>query len=501
MESKLVTLTDIHKLEERYPFKEDELEILVRCHELIQDGENRDDFLMKLALSSPFSHFFLPGNEMRDRVEWIEQHILPADFAAQLQAAMQADRFVEYANQGEDKALECFIEGAADTGRRGPKEALRILYQVAGGDNATTVDLIDVCFRLALAADAIALPNLEKEVMLKQLDEHKPVVKLLADSVDSSCRGKALTVRTFTDWSEKYFPTLSTPLSTFVHKLLFHGRAFPTARIPFARPVLDHTSEIFDSSASPSLTVLSFASPHLGGKWHRLYSAQLDGLSFHSLEWSVLGYKGPTVIVIRTTEKAILGAFSTEAWHESGTFFGNNDCFLFQLEPMFSIHRALGREQNFIYLHSDFLKGPFDAFTDHRFKGKGMGFGGTKDEPRFFIPESLEHCSANFLDQTFEAGSLLPDEAMEGFEIKDIEIWGVGGDAKIAEALQGRAAFRERVDETIVRARTVHGKSFIAEDMKSGLYPNKTFSYQDQMRGRHEFKVDDEHGGYRIDHL
>ena len=77
----------------------------------------------------------------------------------------------------------------------------------------------------------------------------------------------------------------------------------------------------------------------------------------------------------------------------------------------------------------------------------------------------------------------------------------MGGDAKITEALQGRAAFRKRVDETIVRARTVHDKSFIAEDMKSGFYPNKTFSYQDQMRGRHEFKVDDEHGGYRIDHL
>lgn len=265
----LVTLTDIHKLEERYPFKEDELEILIRCYESLKNGENKDDFLMTLALSSPYSHFFLPGNEMRDRVDWIEDHILPAGFANDLRAAISADAFVEYANQGGDKALERFLEGVADTGRRGPKEALRVLYNIVGGKDMKPEDVVDLVFRLAIASDALIVPNLEKQAVQSQIDRIQPVVHSITDTLLAVVNGDPVSLKDFCEWAETRFGHLTAPLSTFVHNLLFHGHAYPEPRIPYFTPMLDHASDIFESSRSPMLTALSFTSPYFGGKVRR----------------------------------------------------------------------------------------------------------------------------------------------------------------------------------------------------------------------------------------
>lgn len=267
MDPQLVTLTDIHKLEERYPFSEEELEILIRCQERLKNDKDKDDFLLKLALASPYSHFFLPGNEMRDRVVWIENHILPAGFANELRAAISADAFVEYANQGKDKGLERFLEGIADTGRRGTREALRVVYNLVGGEYARAEDIIDVCFRLAVASDALTVPNLNKHQALALLDRIEPtkesIAQLLARAADL---GDSLSLNQFIAWAESLFPLLSAPLSTFVHNLVFHGHAYPDGRIPYFGPKLDHASDIFEDSSSPYLLALSMTTPYFGGK-------------------------------------------------------------------------------------------------------------------------------------------------------------------------------------------------------------------------------------------
>lgn len=263
--TKLITLTQLKRLEDRYPFNEEELEILVRCHERLKDREDDDDFLMKLALSSPYSYFFLPGDEMRDRVNWIEDHLLPPGFASEFRAAVSADPFVEYANQGEDKSLERFLEGIADTGRRGTREALRILYKLLGAD-ATSEGLIDLCVRTAVAREALVIPNLDKNVFLKQLDDAKPAVRAISDSLEEECYGKPMSMKVFVHWAEDTLPMLSTPLSSFVHSLLFHGHPYPESRTPYVAPRLEQASDIFPSSTSPLLMSLSFMSQHFGGK-------------------------------------------------------------------------------------------------------------------------------------------------------------------------------------------------------------------------------------------
>lgn len=129
----------------------------------------------------------------------------------------------------------------------------------------------------------------------------------------------------------------------------------------------------------------------------------------------------------------------------------------------------------------------------------GLGFGGSLEHPRFFVPESLERCSAGFFDRTFQDGELLPLDSLEKFEIHTLEVWGVGGDDVIKKAVSDRAAYRKRHEEILVRARIVHDKKQFAEDMQTGLIPNVLYAHQAKSRGRHDFVVDNDHGGYKIE--
>lgn len=255
----------IKKLQERYPFSAEELEILCRCHDHIKNAADRNDFLMKLAQTSPYQFFFLPGDEMRTRVDWIESFILPSGFANQLRAAVSMDAFVAYASQDEDKSLEHFLEGVAVTGRRGSKEALRFIYRLF--DQPEPEELIDVCVRLAVASDALVTPVLDQEATLLKLGDLRRATESMAQSLREACSDETMTAAIFVEWAENNFPMLHAPLATFVHHLLFHGHPFPSPRIPYVSPQLDTDSRVLsDSNQNPLLMAISMMSSHFGGK-------------------------------------------------------------------------------------------------------------------------------------------------------------------------------------------------------------------------------------------
>ena len=224
----------------------------------------------------------------------------------------------------------------------------------------------------------------------------------------------------------------------------------------------------------------------------------MDGRSFNRLKWSIEKYDGPTLMVVKTESGAVVGAFTTTPWKESMNYHGSSDCFLFQLHPNFQMCWPSGREENFMYMHSSELKcplsPPFDGLPH------GIGFGGSLlSKPRFFVPDSLEHCSVQYLDKSYEPGELLPVESLDTFEISVLEVWGVDSMQGIEHALKKQEEHRLHIEEAIARARMVHDKSQFVKDLKSGLIPNDLFKHNEDARGRHEFRVDDAHGGYKID--
>lgn len=474
---------ELNKLADRYPFDISEIEQLIRCYSTITDTKNADTFLTKIALSSPYSYFFLPGDEMRRRVELVEEKILPPGFASSLRAAMSVDLFVDCANEGHP-SLERFLEGVADCGQRGRKEALRVIWDCCScfEDKIESSKIIDLCYRLSVAADVIILPEADAKCIVAKLEsEHDSACLALERSLAQAGEGGCVTKETFFNWAETMAPMISTTLSTFMHNLLFHGKWIKHRLnfVLFQRPKLDQHSDIFEASHHPNLFALACTSPSLGGDWHNLYSRQFHGASMNRLQYSILGYKGPTLVVIETDKDAIIGGFFNTKWKKSKDYYGESSGFLFQLYPTLTVFNATGEGKNFIHLQD------------------GLGFGGTKNMPRLFIPASMEACNAGVMDKTFQTGNLLPDDCLEKFNIKSIEVWGTGGEEAISKGLASRAKQREITDSAILQARVVKDKKPLVGDIN--LIDTNLYKHREEARGRSDFSVDEQHGGYKLE--
>lgn len=185
------------------------------------------------------------------------------------------------------------------------------------------------------------------------------------------------------------------------------------------------------------------------------------------------------MLVIETDQGHILGAFLNTTWKKSKDFYGDSNAFIFQLYPTLTVYNPTGISTNFVCLQD------------------GIGFGGTKDMPRLYIPASMEACNAGVMDKTFREGDLLPTDALEKFNIKSLEVWGVGGDEAVKKGLKARECQRELTDSTIYHARVVKDKSSLVKDIN--LLDTNLYKHLDEARGRAEFRVDEKHGGYVLD--
>ena len=223
-------------------------------------------------------------------------------------------------------------------------------------------------------------------------------------------------------------------------------------------------------------------------QWHKLYTSDIDGLSFNRLQLALFGYNGPTIMIIHETlQGGKFGAYTTSRWKEASNFYGNEgNCFLFQMEPDFKIMHPLTTrrsKRNFNYCK---LKGPYEPG-----QARGIGFGGSIKKPRLFLSESFENCHALNQDSTFEKGDLLPYKKnefgdlvpMTEFDVEYLEVWGVGGDDVVRKALGARSQHREIKDASLKKARQVDKAQFL-NDFKSGLIESKAFAHRQQITNR-----------------
>lgn len=225
-------------------------------------------------------------------------------------------------------------------------------------------------------------------------------------------------------------------------------------------------------------------------QFYRLYTSASDGLSFNRLQNSLLGYGGPTLLIIQSGD-SIFGAFTASSWKESKDFYGNSDCFLFQLLPTTAIYRPSGNDTKYMYCNSFARSRGYDR------QAHGIGFGGTVQQPRLFLPESFDDCRAAERDLTFEKGPLL-NTNLQNFEIDSLEVWGCGGTEVVQVALGARDRQRDIKDAAIRKARKVDKAAFL-DDFRSGLISSKAFAHREQMRGRGSACVnDDDPNDYKL---
>ncbi|CAE1331350.1 unnamed protein product [Acanthosepion pharaonis] len=84
--------------------------------------------------------------------------------------------------------------------------------------------------------------------------------------------------------------------------------------------------------------------------WSPLFCSNVDGFSFQRLIFFVEN-KGPTVIIIKDSEKHVFGGFASHRWNASANFIGDEECFLFTLSPEFNIYLPTGYNKNFMYFN------------------------------------------------------------------------------------------------------------------------------------------------------
>lgn len=151
------------------------------------------------------------------------------------------------------------------------------------------------------------------------------------------------------------------------------------------------------------------------GSLDKLYIASYDGFSMGSLETKVCRYPGATITLIHGKSKkgfeVLLGFFCVSPWKQSlRNTFGDSDTILFQLLPR---HKS--------YTSNELRCGTFFSKSS----GIGVGIRPPPAGSKVFISDDV----SLYVDTSLEIANLRNnDGSTEVVDIREVEVWGLGGD-------------------------------------------------------------------------
>jgi len=350
-----------------------------------------------------------------------------------------------------------------------------------------------LCYRLGAASNALC-PYTDREFGITDNVSYSRGLESLVDSLANEEGGASVPIRikTFLDWADNTAPMIASPLETFMESLLFASINRATFQLP---DLQGQPSVFFDENLSCSrLFEISSLAPCFCGKFQRVFSPS-DGFCFNRLQHSLLGYSGPTLMIIKAVSGGVFGAFTTSQWRESPSFYGNSDMFLFRLEPQLKVFRPI-EEAKQTKLSKNYMY--FNSRATAKGAVNGLGFGGTMEKPRLFISETFEGCEAGTFDYTFEPGPLLASEWDRYFDIEDIEVWGIGTEEILSDALKQRNQ-QQGITASNARKAQMVDKSALLCDFSAGFMENKMFSHQAHVSQRTDINISSNAGAYSSD--
>jgi len=525
------------RLLDSFPFQQAELERLCLYYEDLQEFR-----FARLAEQTQTQTQM--ATKRGALLEWIEAELLPDQFAQRVMteamelAVVPQESFSPFATIDTTAPTDLpqrklFLEAVAGgTGRRSPRMVLKIIHACCcyhpEKDNATVgtvanaTQLIALCYRIAMACHLLQQDQTTEEDLqtLKAacMEYQTSIPTSLVDSLIKQNGGvPSVSVDTFVTWAEATAPHLAHVLSTFLYLAL---SLIMKPKCTFSFPHLGDTESTFIKNPIDSLG-FTFAcmDPRLSRKWHRLYTTEADGMAFTQIKMALIGYGGPTVLLIRpTTGKGAFGYFTTSFWKESRHFYGDSDSFLFRAEPTLGVYRALRDTEedtypdnnssstqmlpsktqykvgrNYMYLNTS-TRSVIPDQLPH-----GICFGGTHTQPRLQLNESFENCTALVRDETYEEGPLLADDWDLHFDIDVLEVWGLGSsEEEIQSALELGHKQRAIMESTLARSQHVDKTKFL-DLFQTGLIPNAIYEHRETARGHHSFAINDDQGGYKMD--
>lgn len=213
-----------------------------------------------------------------------------------------------------------------------------------------------------------------------------------------------------------------------------------------------------------------------------LYNSIKGGSTFNRLSVAILGYTGPSLILLRHSYRnsqeeivrGIIGIYSDAAWLDQLGYYGNSSSLcLFSLLPKISFLPAYKGKgsTNLIYLNT--RKIPNSKYS------VGLGFGGTDFKSfRLWIDQEFSSMSyTSDADQTFPLGSLHTSYENH-LKVECIEVWGLGG----AKALQDQEVYRQTQETMIYQSRKVDKKKLVSGEFGNQVMAgSKAFQHRENM--------------------
>ncbi|KAL6079584.1 hypothetical protein QOT17_000693 [Balamuthia mandrillaris] len=220
-------------------------------------------------------------------------------------------------------------------------------------------------------------------------------------------------VEEFVSWAIQNMPYLFTSsVERFVERaFVVHSSSSPSSSTSSVQqqqkwrlPQVQHVRSTEALLPLPCLYALSLALPEKQTSWRLLYSSGDHGNSFNRFCHYVLGYEGPSVMLIRDMNGHLFGAYICDGWRDSQTYYGQSGSVLFSLVPFYAIYRATGKETNFVYTNtkkSSYLDLPV-----------GVGFGGSIGNFRLWVDDDFAAGTSRGLGSTFERGFVVFDHLL-----------------------------------------------------------------------------------------
>ncbi|KXS20332.1 TLD-domain-containing protein [Gonapodya prolifera JEL478] len=84
--------------------------------------------------------------------------------------------------------------------------------------------------------------------------------------------------------------------------------------------------------------------------WRRLFNSEQQGMSWTLFQHAV-EEMGSTLVVVKDRGGAIFGGFASQEWKPLPKYYGDNESFIFRLQPTIVINRASNYNQNFQYFN------------------------------------------------------------------------------------------------------------------------------------------------------
>ena len=449
-------------IQERFPFQEDEIDILLRMYREMTSSSSSSSSNSSNHVAGTFDK----------TLSTTMTNLLPARCVSTLlqQSIDSSFCFI-------DSPLNKFLEGISILlGRRGPRPVLDTIWSccnVEGEIVATKIKLWNWIYRISkascwvLSTDSDTLLEVEESI-------HIPNEWQLADVSSRS---------QFIEWTTSTFPQLYAAVATLFHSILLPNLA--NGKTPVLRvPKFDKPSAILTMNE----VSLALMSEKFQGHWRRLYNNLDDGSSFELLQKSLIGYQGPTTILIQTTRGEVFGYFTECPWKLSSKWFGapgsnvshfydNADSFLFTLVPNVHIYPATGCGKWYQYLHIP---------ASHQSQQmKGLCIGGIASNcPRIHLTTDLNHCKATSIDSTYENGLLL-HEGHHFFDAGVIEVYATSVIDVHYKRNQSMGQLQTDMAESHrIHIATVDKTQFL--DMVSGFIRPLGVAHLDSMEHRHD---------------